>query len=78
MNKILVAKIIFFASYLGTIGAVAFLVRKMWIAAAVSYGAGWVGWGVAFIVGGRAMARVVKKHKKDIKDTIVWIIKGEA
>ena len=77
MNKVLVATIIFFASYAGTIGAVAFLSRKMWIAAAVVYGLGWLGWGISFLIGGPAIAKVIKKHKKDIKDTIIWIIKGE-
>jgi uncharacterized membrane protein (DUF485 family) len=77
LNKILIATIIFFASYAGTIGLAAFAVRKMWVAAAVSYAAGWAGWGIAFLIGGPAIAKVLKKHKKTIKDTIIWIIKGE-
>jgi hypothetical protein len=77
LNKIEAATIIFFASHAGTIGALAFLARRMWAAAAVSYAAGWVGWGVAFLIGGRAVTRLVEQHKKAIRDVIMWLIKGE-
>lgn len=77
MNKLLLATIIFFASYAGTAGAIAFLARSMWIAAAISYGAGWLGWGIAFLIGGHELTKIIKKHKKVIKDAILWIIKGE-
>ena len=74
-RKLLIATIIFFASHLGTVAALAFLARKMWEPALISYIAGWGGWGVAFVIGGEDLIKKRKKYRKLLKQAIKWIFK---
>ena len=75
MNKLLIATIIFFASYAGTVGAVAFLARSMWAAAAVSYCLGWAGWGIAFLIGGNELVKKRRYYRKVLKKAVKQLFK---
>lgn len=75
MNRLLLATIIFFVSYLGTVVAIFFLAYGMYLGAAVSYAAGWTGWGIAFLIGGHEFVTKRKKYKMLFKNYLKRIYK---
>lgn len=74
MNKLLIATIIFFASYAGTVFAIIFLFYRMFFEAAVVYGIGWLGWIAAFFIGGRELVARRRKYRRFYKKIIKKIL----
>ncbi len=70
MNKLWVATIIFFASYAGTVFAIIFLFYKMFFEALVAYGIGWLGWIIAFLIGGHELVEKRRKYRRIFKKII--------
>lgn len=75
MNRLLLATIIFFVGYLGTIVAIVFLAYGMYLGAAISYAAGWVGWGIAFLIGGHEFVKRRKYYKMLFKNYLKRVYK---
>lgn len=70
MNRLLIATIIFFASYAGTVFAIILLFYKMFFEAGFSYGLSWVGWIIAFFIGGQELVERRRKYRRFYKKII--------